>query len=63
MNEVKLTVRCAAFGNVESHDVLVDVSESPRVRVWDPVGRIYTVCHRLTPKSEASIIRKARAAA
>jgi hypothetical protein len=61
--EVRMRVRCTPWKDEKRgiHDILVDVDEqAPRVRVWDPIGRIYTVCHRLTPRVERGIIARAR---
>jgi hypothetical protein len=60
--EVELTVTCkpyTAFGRGK-YRVLVELGEHPRVRVWDHIGHIFTVCHSLTPASERSIIARAR---
>lgn len=65
MADVIMTVRAAAFTGqgVRKHSVSVDIGEHPRVRVWDSVGQIYTVCHVLSPRTQARIIRQAREAA
>lgn len=58
--EVTVTVRARAFGGVlAEHQCLVDLDE-PRVRVWDRIGNIYTVCHSLSPRDTARIVRLAR---
>lgn len=64
MSHVDLTVRCRPWGceGTGTHRVRVDLDNHPRVRVWDPVGKIYTVCHSLAPRAEARIIRLAREA-
>lgn len=60
--EIKIKALCkpfTAFGRGR-YNLLVDVSEQPRVRVWDGVGQIYTVCHALSAASQRSIVAKAR---
>lgn len=63
--EIEIVARCAPWsdGKRGDHHVLVDVGPAPRVRVWDPVGRIFTVCHRLGARAEQRIVARARDAA
>ena len=62
--EIDMIVRCSPWTHdvwsKADHCVRVDLVEYPRVRVWDPIGKIYTVCHSLTPLRQARIIRDAR---
>lgn len=58
--QVILTVTCKPFGSRGTYKVCVDLDDHPRVRVWDSIGQIYTVCHRLTEHSERCIIARAR---
>ena len=63
MTEIEIqNVNCAPWRNERRapHCVIVDVGAYPRVRVWDPIGKLYTVCHSLTPASERAIIARAR---
>ncbi len=59
---VELEVSCVPWkdGKRAKHPVLVDIGEPPRVRVWDPVGKIFTVCHHLSLASVRKIVTKAR---
>jgi hypothetical protein len=65
MTQICYTARCKPWSNepAASHQVMIDTMDAApiRVRVWD--GRIYTLCHSLTPRSEKAIIRKALALA
>jgi hypothetical protein len=58
---VEMTVRCSPWSSqgAGEHAVLVDLGTHPRVRVWDPIGKIYTVCHSLSARAQARIIRRA----
>ncbi len=60
-NEVKIKMVCKPYTlhAREEYELLVDLDE-PRVRVWDHVGHIYTVCHVLSPASQRAAIAKAR---
>lgn len=54
---VELTVRVAAFGGrVAIHRVMAD---DVNVRVYDSVAGYYTLCHGLSKRSVARIIKKA----
>ncbi len=61
-SEIELSVVCSPWAGVRSaiHTVLVNVGEFPRVRVWDPIGKHYTLCHNLTRRSERRIIEIAK---
>lgn len=55
MNKTILTVRCWAFtsdSGPANHRVCV---EDGVVRVWDPIAQYYTLCHRLSRRTEARI--------
>lgn len=58
MTSKTFTVRAKAFSGqgVREHEVMVD---DGRVRVWDPVGKIYTVCHSLTASAQKRILKLA----
>jgi hypothetical protein len=45
MNAIKLTVRCNAFGKIETHSVMV---EAGSVLVYDSIAGHYTRCHSLS---------------
>ena len=49
------TARCAAFGPVATHRLMID--DDGTVRVWDGVAGFFTTAHRL---SEAAQRRRAR---
>lgn len=59
-SEVQMMVTCKPFAALPrgKHNVLVDVGEFPRVRVWD--RGMFTVCHELSTASQRSIIARAR---
>lgn len=62
---VTLSVLCRPWSCDERpavHSVLVDglTDGHPRVRVWDPVGKLHTVCHALTPAECERIIAQAK---
>ena len=59
---VEMTVRCRPWrhdSRLGEHRVLIDLGEHPRIRVWDPIGRIFTVCHSLSNSAQRRIIRQA----
>lgn len=50
-----VTVRCKAFSTEGVRENSVMVDRDGRVRVWDSIGKIYTVCHCLAPRAERRI--------
>jgi hypothetical protein len=62
-NEIIVTAKAKAFSaeGVREHDFLVELGDYPRVRVWDSVGNIYTVCHSLSKSAERRILKLAAA--
>jgi len=60
--EIELTVRCSPWSSdgAGEHRVLVKLGAQPSVLVWDPIARFYTVCHALSARTEARIVRRAR---
>ena len=58
--ETHWTTRCAAFGGpVQTHRVRIEHGE---VRIFDPIGGYYTLCHGLSARTVARILRRAAAA-
>lgn len=62
VKEVKMNVICKPFSSFArgQFSVLVELGDYPRVRVWDSLGKLYTVCHSLSERSQRSIIARAR---
>lgn len=66
MTQIVFAARCKPWSDESAakHELMVDsMDKHPRIRVWDPIGRIYTVCHSLTPASQRRLVKKAFALA
>lgn len=61
--EIKGQAKARFFsrGPIETRKVLVESDNT--VRVWDDVAGHYTMCHSLSPRTQARIAKEVRAAA
>lgn len=60
---ITIMVRCAPWTGRPAARHRVAVEADGTVRVWDPVAHHYTVCHSLSRRTEARIVRVARGVA